>query len=147
MPDMRVAQLNDTTVNLNDACGKDIGCIVIANSSDRYNMIEVDVDLKTRHERIPRWTNLMQPGDYIAPHKVFMIPRIGDDKFAVVGLRAILRNPDTGDRQTIVIGTIDMRPDPQKRLFVNFVRFQPPGTAPATPTAAPAPATAPPPAP
>jgi hypothetical protein len=128
-------------INLEDACGKQIGCIILANNSDTYDLIEVDVDVKTRIERGPHWTNLMNDGAYIRPRKVFMIPRIGDEKFAVVGLRAVLRDPSTHDRQTIELGTIDLRPDPQKRLFVNFLRFAPPGgaTAPAPAKQAPPP--------
>ncbi len=113
-------------INLENECGKSVGCIILANNSDRYELIEVDVDVKTRRERAPRWTNMIEEGRSVGPHKVFMIPRIGDDKLAVVGLHAVLKDPVTHDRQTIVLGDIDLRPDPQKRLFVNFLRFAPP---------------------
>lgn len=120
------SRVDPLTVNLDESCGKQIGCIVIANNSDSYNIVEVDVDVKTRIERRPRWTNILEEGKFIAPRKVFLIPRIGDDKLAVVALRAVVDSNARHDRQVIEIGTVDLRPDPQKRLFVNFLRFEKP---------------------
>ncbi len=127
-------------INLNEECGKQIGCIVIANNSDNYRITEIDVNTKTRKDRITRWTNIMNEGSSVGPRKVFLIPRIGDDKLAVVGLRAVLLSTLTHKREVIELGTIDLRPDPAKRLFVNFLHYEPAPQPPVLPGAAAAPA-------
>lgn len=130
--------VDPSAVNLDYACGKTMGCIVVANNSDDYDITRIDVDAHARADRHTRWTNILEDSHWIAPRKIFLIPRIGGDKLAVVGLRVTMRHQTTHKKEQIEIGTIDLRPDVANQLYVNFLRFDPKAAKPVVATQIPA---------
>ena len=107
----------------NRRCGRAIGCVVIINTTEAFDVVSFQVDLRAVGDaRGPRWDLDLMKGIRLRPRKSLLAERSGDSSMCNQQVRVVMQHRRSGEQLEGVVGTVNLCDDARHQNIVFPVR-------------------------